>query len=232
MYFIVDANIVAGYYLPQSLNTQKERDKVKLIFKYFKKNKIFVYIPNICIAETFNVFAKYSFGKWNRQIKKTKPIDTRTYLKIVKKFENDIHNGKFLYHYELNRYHILNSGFISPIDNHYQYSKRKSKKLSKTKNNVKPMGTFDHLIISMAMELVHIHGKENVCLISLDSRLTNILKICNKGIPKNIIEKLKLKNIASRVRGKEFSKNIFPNCLNLKTCSKDDLDKYFNAILK
>lgn len=229
MYFLLDANIPAGYYLPISLNSQKEKLRIQAIFSYLKKNKKnnFIYIPNFCIAETFNVFAKYSFSSWNNHLKrkKTKTIDTRTYQKIAKKFEKDIHNGNFLYHYELNRYHILNAGFICPIDHHYQYSKG---------NNIKPMGTFDHLIIAMGIELTRIHGKDNVCILSSDTRLTNILKLCKKGISKSVIDRLKLSDITTRVRGVEFNKNIFPNYLNIKTCSDKDLKIIFgeNFIIK
>jgi hypothetical protein len=37
------------------------------------------------------------------------------------------------------------------------------------------MGTFDHLIISMGIHLAHIHGRENVAILSADDRLTDIL---------------------------------------------------------
>lgn len=222
MYFLVDANLTAGYYLPTSLNSEKEKNRIKSAFSYIKRNRSnhFIYIPNFCIAETFNVFAKYSFGKWNYHLKKKKTIDTRAYNSIVKKFEKDIHNGSFLYHYELNRYHLLNAGFVSPIDHHYRYSKG-------VKYRVKPMSTFDHLIIAMGMELVNIHGKDNVCVLSSDNRLINILKICQKGVSKKIVEKLKLSEVAERVRGKEFNKNMFPNSLDLKKCSDEDMKKIF-----
>lgn len=224
MHFLIDANLAAGYYLPGSLSSKKERVRIKSILNYIKKGgDHFVYIPNFCVAETFNVFAKYSFGKWNRHVKiKGKAIGIRRYQKLVEVFERDVHNGKFFYHYELNRYHILDTEFVSPIDHHYQGVR------SKKKNKV-PMSTFDHLIIAMGIELAHIHGRDKVCILSSDDRLNYILDKCKKNPSKSVIKRLKLPKVAERVRGLEFSANLFPEHLNLKRCSEADLKRILGS---
>jgi len=228
MYVLLDANVTAGYYLPRSLRSKHARERIETIFNSVRSNKseLFFYLPNFCVAEVFSVFMKHSFGSWNKHVKKT--IDTRNYNKIVKQFQDDIHNGKLIYHYELSRYHVLGINLVAPIDHYFQLSR--SKKKSKTGNlvkpNVSPMGTFDHLIISMGILLAHIHGKDNVVILSTDDRLTNILSKCKSEIPRETISKLKL-NKAKSITGRSFSTNIFPKHLNIKNCTKSELISVF-----
>lgn len=44
---------------------------------------LFFYLPNFCVAETFSVFMKHSFGAWNSHVKKKGTIDTRVYKSLV-----------------------------------------------------------------------------------------------------------------------------------------------------
>lgn len=201
MYFLLDANVAAGYYLPRSLNSEKAKFRIEKIFDYIRMNSRdhFIYIPNICIAETFNVFAKHSFGYWNSHLKSKATIDSRIYESLVKSFQKDVHNGHFLYHYELNRYHIINTNLVSPIDHHYKISPGKKSK---------PAGTFDHIIISMGVELSRIHGADNVCILSTDERLIKVLEKCKSAMSPETIKKLKF-NIAERVCGKKCTRVYF-----------------------
>lgn len=170
MWFLLDANVTAGYYLPRSLNSKSAAKRIESIFDAVRSGERndFFYIPNICIAEVFSVFMKHCFGDWNRHLKKKGTIDSRVYERLVRQFQSDIHNGHFLYHYELNRYHVLGINLIAPVDHYF--------KISRGRKNVAPMGTFDHLLISMGVHLAHIHGPEKVCILSTDDRLTDILK--------------------------------------------------------
>lgn len=219
MYFLIDANIAAGYYLPRSLKSPKARVRIEKILNYLRSNskENFVYIPNFCIAETFNVFTKHSYGKYNKQLKDQKTLDSRVYKSLVDSFQKDVHNGKFFYHYELNRYHILNTNLVSPIDNYYKIT---------SKYRVIPAGTFDHLIIAMGIELSRIHGSDKVCILSTDKRLMDVLKRCQKGISKNTIKKLKF-DIAEKVCDKKISKDIFPLGLDLARCKELEIKEIF-----
>ena len=220
MYFLIDANVAAGYYLPRSLNSKKAQESIRLILNYVRANpdKYFIYIPNFCVAETFSVFMKHSFGHWNSHVKKKGTIDTRIYKRVCKQFRKDIHNGHFMYHYELSRYHILGINLVAPIDHYY--------KISRGKKRVTPMGTFDHLIISMGIHLVHIHGRDNVCILSCDDRLIDILKKCKSHIPRSIVKKLDLTS-AYELTGRMFGPKLFPKHLNLKTATKKEYERIF-----
>ena len=221
MYLLLDSNVTAGYYLPRSLDSRKAQQRIENIFQSIRSGKSdhFLYIPNFCVAEVFSVFMKHAFGNWNPHVtKKGGTIDKRVYEKLVAQFQEDIHNGKFIYHLELNRYHILGINLVAPIDHSY--------KISKGKKNVTPCGTFDHLIISMGITLSHIHGRNNVCIVSADDRLTDLLSKCSSLNKPAKIKKLKL-DIAKEVIGRPFSKELFPKCINLKTAKISELIAVF-----
>lgn len=222
MWFLLDANVTAGYYLPRSLSSKTAADRIEAIFDSVRsgEGKHFFYIPNICIAEVFSVFMKHCFGDWNKHLKKKGTIDSRVYGSLVAQFQSDIHNGHFLYHYELNRYHVLGINLVAPIDHYFKISRRRK--------NVSPMGTFDHLVISMGVLLAHIHGPDNVCILSTDDRLTDILKKCKSEIKKTTVKKLKL-DIAEEVTGRAFGPGLFPKHLNLKSASKKEIGAVFGS---
>jgi hypothetical protein len=223
MYGLLDANVTAAYYLAHSTRSAKVVERIRTIVDSVrtKATDHFLYIPNICIAETFSVLMKYAFGKWNPHVKKTRmgtTIDKRVYRGLIRQFQRDIHNGAVFYQYELSRYHILAQDLVAPID--YQHTRGPKRHV--------PMGTFDHLYIAMGIHLTHIHGPERVVLLTADDRVANIVGRCRRGIPANIVRKLKL-DIAEEVTGRKFGPGLFPRCLNLKTATKAELEEAVGA---
>ena len=220
-YILLDANVTAGYYLPRSLTSKRARGRIENILDSGRSgaSEFFFYLPNFCVAEVFSAFMKHSFGAWNQHVK-SKPIDTRIYNSLVKQFQSDIHNGKFIYHYELARYHVLGINLVAPVDHYFRIKKRKGR--------ITPMGTFDHLIISMGIHLVRIHGRGNVLILSADERMTDILKKCCDGLSENTARKLKLDK-TEELTGRKFSPDIFPKGLNLKTATNKDLKEVFGT---
>lgn len=217
-YLLLDANVVAGYYLPRSLSSGRARQRIENILDSIRSggSEYFLYIPNFCIAETFSVFMKHGFGKWNSHVARAGgKIDRRVYERLVNQFQKDIHNGHFINQYELSRYHVLGINLVAPVDHHFQISRGKKK-------YHRPMSTLDHLIVSMGIQLAHVHGAENVVIVTADSRLTDVLEKCKSGLKASVVKKLKL-HIAERVTGRPFSPNLYPRHLNLKDASKDNL---------
>ncbi len=236
MYVLLDANITAAYYLPRSMRSKKACERIEVLFNSVRSGATdhFFYIPNFCVAEVFGVFMKYSFGKWNPHVSSRGAIDTRVYKSLVKQFQKDIHNGRFLYHYELSRYHVLGINLVAPIDHYFRVSR---KRLSKGKGrtagkkvspNVTPMGTLDHLIVSMGVHLARVHGRENTVLVSADDRLTEILRKCKSTIPEATLKKLGL-DTAEELTGTSFCSETFPRHLNFKTASIPELKRVFEA---
>ena len=209
MYILLDTNVTAGYYLPRSLNSQRAKDRIKNVFDSVRSGESshFFYLPNFCVAEVFSVFMKHAFGTWNSHLKNKGTIDTRVYKSLVRQFESDIHNARFIYHYELSRYHVLGINLVAPIDHYYR--------IRRGKKRVTPMGTFDHLLISMGVHLAHIHGRDNVVILSTDDRLTDILKKCSSSIPAATIRMLHLDHV-EKLTGRKFCPRTFPQFANLK----------------
>lgn len=223
MYILLDTNLVIGYYLRRALNHKTAADRIRTLVDSVRTGRCehFLYIPNFVIAEVFSCFAKYSFGQANRHVSKNGgTIDTRIYNRLCDQFHKDIHNGRVFYQLELNRYHVLGIDLVAPID-HYFKIQKKSKYST-------PAGTFDQLLVSMSVHLGHVHGTENVTMLTADRRLAQLVSKCRKPIPKATMEKLKLSR-AQDVAGKAFSPAIFPEAINLETCSSTELEGTLGA---
>src|SRR5579884_3445463 len=123
--------------------------------------------------------------------------------------------------YELSRYHILGVDLVAPIDHYFQITRKKGRRHV-------PAGTLDHLIISMGIQLVQIHGQDNVVLVTTDDRLARIVEKCRSGLPTATVKKLKLQR-ASEITGKQFSQAIFPRCIDLSDATRAELQETFGA---
>ncbi|MEJ5186083.1 MAG: hypothetical protein WHT46_03255 [Candidatus Geothermincolales bacterium] len=226
-YILFDSNVVASYYLPQSSRSKKVAERAKLIIDYVMRGGApdwLLLIPNIAIAEVFNVFAKYCYGTWNPHVQKNLPggLDQRTYKKIRNNFKKHIHNRHLFHQVELNRYHILYSDLISSLDHYYQIYKMKG---SKSKR-ITPLQTMDVLILSMGIELNHLLGHERFFILTADNRMHDLCRRLKGGISDGTVEKLGLKEIASELN-LEFSTELYPRILNLANAKISELKAFF-----
>lgn len=117
--------------------------------------KAILLIPNFCIVEVFNALAKKHFAE--------RSLDQGAYARSLERFREDIHWGRNLYAYDLNRYHVIAADEIIPIE-HNVAPERDRDHLS----------TFDILVIAMACELAFIHHAEPVYLVTCDRRIKRV----------------------------------------------------------
>ena len=222
MYCLFDANVVAAYYCPKTTRSIRVWESARALIESVRSggSKHFLYIPNFCIAEVFNVFMKYAYSRWNRHTA-TSRIDRRVHRSVQKQFQDDIHNASLFYHYELSRYHVLAINLIAPIDHHYKMARKRRRGAGHS-----PAGTFDQLIIAMGMHLVKIHGSGNVVIITSDDRLAKIIERCRAGIPLSVRNRLRLVD-AFKLTGISFKRDSFPIVINLKTATKRELESVF-----
>lgn len=220
LYCLFDTSVIAAYYLPRSHRNPKVSDLATKIIESVRSGKSnnFLYIPNFCIAEVFSTFCKYTYGSWNRQVKGS-PLDSRVHESLRDQFSRDLHNGALFYHYELSRYHVLGINMVAAIDHYYTLG-------HKRKHPRSPAGTFDQLTVSMALQLVKIHGTNNVVLITADHRLARLVDRCRKAISDTPRKKLRLKWIEQFV-GIDFKPESFPLILNLDKCNETSLKNVF-----
>ncbi len=157
--YLFDACAAVEFYLPRD---QRCRNAVQYILDQKTDNAAALFIPNICIPEVFNTFAKWRFAPKDSN----EWIDEQPYKQCVDTFRNDIHWGKTLYPYDLNRYHILATDKIV-LAEHHLHRREVYDRLS----------TFDILIIAMACELAYIGQRDDTFLVTCDKRLS---KVCER----------------------------------------------------
>ncbi len=163
-YYLLDSSAIIYHYIPSEYPSKTS--KIDYLIQEKQEGKAFLFMTNFCIAEVFNTFAKYHF-----RYKDYRNITQEDYEKCREDFKDAIHNAKLIYHYELNRYHILDVDYIVPFEHQYYPIRKRQEKEKKWF-----LSTFDILFISAGIELVRMLGFENVYLVADEVR---IMKICN-----------------------------------------------------
>ena len=221
-FLLLDSSVIAAYYVPESALRFKHlaQRAAELIgaARHDSSRHIRLLVPNICVAEVFSTFAKYRFGGWNPQVKRT--IDYVTYWGARLRFHNDLHNGRLFQQYELSRYHNIACDLISPVDHKYEFYRSRGKKIGK-----KPMGAFDHVFIAMGIELAKTRGRDSVLLVTADRRLGHILGRA-RSIKRRSAASMGLIRIAMDL-GIEYGPDLYPQCINLATAKEADLKASF-----
>ena len=229
-FVLLDANIVAGYYLPESLQSVNAKKRVNNIIEAVRKGgapEILLFIPRLCIPEVFAVFAKHYFARWDKTVQKRLPrrLTQNQYERILKKFRSDLHNAAVLREVELARYHILATDLISPIDANYQHYRHRSN--ARIKRVKKMMGAADHTIIGMGIGLSQIHGRENFAILTADHRLADILtRACS--VKRATAQRLGLVKTAGSL-GLDCGKDIYPHVLHLSKATQKELREFFGV---
>jgi hypothetical protein len=229
-FVLLDANIVAGYYLPESLQSVNAKKRVNNIIEAVRKGgapEILLFIPRLCIPEVFAVFAKHYFARWDKTVQKRLPrrLTQNQYERILKKFRNDLRNADLLREVELSRHHILATDLISPIDANYQHYRNRG---NARKNRAKRMmGAADHTIIGMGIGLSRIHGREKFAILTADHRLADILtRACS--VRRSTAERLGLVKTAGRL-GLDWGKDVYPRVLHLTKAKQKELRDFFGV---
>lgn len=147
-YYLVDTSAI--------IHTIENTGNTKIDFFSEKaKNEAFLYIPQFCIAEALNTFARFLF--------KEKRIKEDEYTKRRNIFLNAVRNRKILYVYDLHRYHNLNADRVYRVE-----------QTTPLREKEHPLSSFDILIIAMALELKRLHHPSDVIMLTRDARLKHI----------------------------------------------------------
>jgi predicted nucleic acid-binding protein len=157
-YYLIDASAV-GRYFDEKIDPKTVKHNIAV---NFGRGNIFYYIPQFCIAEIFNIFAKWHY----REEPDRKRISTEKYRSNRNNFKKWIRRRKNMYAYDLHRYHNLNCDKVYKTEH----------TLPKIDKNKAHLSTFDILIIAMALDLQRIHGSDNLTILSCDERLIAVAK--------------------------------------------------------
>jgi len=224
-YVLLDANVIAGYYFPQTLqNCPVAAKRIKMIIDSVKNGNchgIKLLAGNICIAEAFTVMSKRAITGWEKRPKKEikGSIDLRTYRKKRQEFADDVHHSKVIEAIELQRYHVLAKHFISPVDHNTVLRDR-------SRNPLRELGGTDQLIGGMGIWLSRLLGKDRFTILTADYRLGKILKIAKRLTPKRA-KKLGLYEVAKEIEMKWWSPDVYPNVIDVERDRDKTLREFF-----
>ncbi len=215
-FVLLDANLIAGYYLPESLDWKRSRERIKNLFESVMNNSnndIMLYTPSVCIPEVMSVFSTYRWATWSRKVQKKFPkgISAKRYAGISEKLQGDIQNNFPLRVVPLKDSHLVNAQFIQRIDAYFEHYRGKRK-------NKKMMSAVDHIIISMAIELSEIHSRGKFILLTADKRMADIT---NRAIA--------MKNSTKKKLGIKMHKYAFPKVCHLSKISVKELQSFFGC---
>jgi len=166
--YLFDASAAVELYAPSRGSIRKIVQHIAEQRKLHRKAALL--IPNFCIVEVFNALAKKHFRE--------RVLQREDYEDCLKRFREDIHWGRNLYAYDLNRYHVIAADEIIPIE-HYVAVEHDRDHLS----------TFDILIIAMGCELAFLRHPEPVYLVTCDRRIKKVcdqLKRTDKKVRQNL----------------------------------------------
>jgi predicted nucleic acid-binding protein len=151
--YLFDASAAVELYAPRNERTRKTLEFIAEQRRTYRKAVLL--IPNFCIVEVFNALAKKYFAEHS--------LERERYEKCLKRFRQDIHWGKTLYAYDLNRYHVLAADEIIPIEHSVAVEHERDH-----------LSTFDILVIAMACELAFLRPTEDIYLLTCDRRIKRV----------------------------------------------------------
>jgi hypothetical protein len=196
--YLFDASAAVELYASRNVKCKKA---VRFIVEQRKTHKQAVlYIPNFCVVEVFNALARRHF--------KDGVLDDAQYENSLKLFRDDVHWGKTLYSYELNRYHVIGADEIIPIEHHVASEHERDH-----------LSTFDILIIVMACELAYVGQQEDTFLVTCDKRIQKVVNQF-KGTDLKTREEWK---IPSPLDDRSIRRWVPPNVLYLPALKPDEL---------
>ncbi|OIO00343.1 hypothetical protein COY52_03225 [Candidatus Desantisbacteria bacterium CG_4_10_14_0_8_um_filter_48_22] len=189
--YLFDSSVAIEWYAPKStFRTQSEFYKscalrAKIAFQK-EEGKAILFIPSFCIAEVRNIFGKWYLRHKNIFNSKNPKAHYET---CFNKFIAHVHDRKFFYSYDLNRYHNLNTtevievehttdtefdaSGLTPGTNNTIIEAEFKKKDSHDSISKHHLTSFDILIIAMGMELKRMKGEE-IYLVTNDKRMALI----------------------------------------------------------
>ena len=189
--YLIDASVALEFYRPKpSFSTEQayihSRNLRRFLTMQKENEKAIFFIPSFCIAEVRNTLARWLHREKN--IFRSQ----EHYKAVFHTFISHVHDRKFFYSHDLNRYHNLNTTEVTEVEHTTETEfdatglpigtdvRTINAKLQE-KDPYDHVGkyylsTFDILIIAMGMELKKTHGEE-IHLLTRDKRL---YLICSK----------------------------------------------------
>ncbi len=199
--YLFDASAAAEIYRPRSPQVGKIIQH--MIDQRTVLRRAAFFIPNFCIAEVFNTFARWHFDPPESRQK----IEWAEYERMVRRFRLDVRWGRMLYTYDLSRYHIMAADEIIPIE--HTVARRSERD---------HLSTYDILLIAMGCELHYIGPAQSVYLVTCDRRI----QIVCEEFRKSDIHRVRRK-VSRALEEPESTRWFPPNVLYLPSMKASDV---------
>ena len=226
LYVLLDANVLAGYYAPQTLIRGDAAERIKILINSVRcgcSTHIRLLTPEICMAEAQTVLSKHCIRKWHGDKPKRddpKAIHGRRYGSLVKQMKDDLHGGKLIESVPLARYHVLAKKLITPIDHNLRLPQKNGKGI------VTELGGTDQLICGTAIWLSRFLGPSRFCVVTADYRLHKVLTRARSATPAQA-RRWRLDDFARDSFGWAWSREIMPRSVYLPAATETQLRSVF-----
>lgn len=224
VYLLLDANVLAGYYAPQTFSkwAKPAEEPIKVIIDSVRSGcsqHIRLLTPEVCVAEAQTVLSKHANPYWKgpgTKAKNPKAIHGRRYTTITEKMRTDLHGGRLIESIPLQRYHVLAKHLITPIDHRTRLIRADGSP------EQKELGGTDQLICGMAIWLHRLFGAERLVLVTADRRMAKVMQKARKTKDAQAAA-LGLKQTAAERIGFDWLASIYPPALHLPKATDTDL---------
>jgi hypothetical protein len=139
--------------------------------------RAFLYVPNFCIAEAMCAFAKKC---WQEKLYGTGSGARNAFNEFRDALLEHVVSSKILYSFELSRRHLILA--------HNVYERAAT--ISSSLRSGKPLSTLDVLMISMGLDLMNVHGKDNLYLVTAERPIYDVCCANRADFPRalNVLE--------------------------------------------
>jgi|YNPBryBLVA2012_1023415.scaffolds.fasta_scaffold00443_10 hypothetical protein len=162
-HILLDTNVLVNYYERGSKSAF-----MRLLHQNAQQHRALLHISNVCIAEVFKIFASHCFCE--------KTITPDTYWRIKEQFSRDVtrsfrYAAPQLYHeFRLTAYHIVHADLVFRRAMEYLQAHDRDGACTPGKH----ISTMDLLLIAQGIEMNHLHGDDNVMVLTGDKLLYDI----------------------------------------------------------
>lgn len=234
-YLLLDANILAAYYAPQTLSyapqtirteLQAGAEHITAIIESVRRGcspAIKLLTPEVCVAEVQTVLSKHANRKWKGDRRPTDPsaIHGRTYNRIVDKMRHDLHGGRLIESIPLQRYHVLAKHLITAIDHNLLIPKRDGS------GGIRELGGTDQLICGIAIWLCRSLLGDRLAVVTADYRLAKVLEKARRTTHSQA-RRLGILKIADDI-GCGWAPTIYPRVINVCKPNEGNLRKILGS---
>ena len=156
-----------------------------------KNGNAFLYMPQFCVAEVLNVFAKLYIAPES----KSESITEFQYKELCKLFRSQICYRYTIYIYDLHRYHNLCVDKLYLNELSANLRKKDKERVDGDPFKKRFVGGLDLLIIAMSYELRKTYADEKKDRIILLSTDTGLIEVANSFYKENKLKNISAENI-------------------------------------